>query len=89
MKTTKKDQGNAVKIILETAYESYCCVGEDDMQGIVNLLNSAYIVCAMWDLREIEKVRNCVDFYNNDLMEDNSKYRIIFDNLTYKLVTLV
>lgn len=89
MVATKKEQGNAVEIILETAKEMWRCVGEDTIREIVNLLNAAYMICAMWDLHDSDKIEKYVDLLNMTLDVDKSKTRIIFDDLTYKLAELV
>lgn len=88
MKKDKKYFGNAVKAILCTLDEIYCCIGEDDIESIVNMFNTAHIVAAMWDLKEINLVEEHMLFINTELSNDDSIYRIIKENNTYKLVTL-
>lgn len=85
----KKYFGNAVDAILETIVETWCVMNDETIIDIVNMFNTAHIVAAMWDLKEIEKVENRCNQFNHILSGDNSKYRILKEDNTYTLVTVV
>lgn len=52
MKQNKKYFGNAVQAILDTAIEKYCVGGEENIEAIVRLLNTALDMAFMYDLKE-------------------------------------
>ena len=85
----KKQFGLTVKGILSTATECFVIRGEDDLEAIVNLMNSAYLVAAMWDLKEINDIEEYKNSLNRALASDDSDYRIINDDRIYKVVKLV
>lgn len=85
----KKQFGLTVKGILSTATECFVIMGEDDLEAIVNLMNSAYLVAAMWDLKEINDIEEYKNSLNRALASDDSDYRIINDDRIYKVVKLV
>ncbi len=76
MKRNKKYFGNAVQAILDTAIEKYCVGGDDNLQNIVKLLNTAIDMAFMWDLKEFNSVFNTCAEINSFLIDDNSKYVI-------------
>lgn len=88
MKANKKDFGNGVNAILNTIIEIYCCVGEDDIEDIVNMFNTAHVMAAIWDLKEINLVEEKANNFNGILACDDSIYRIIKEDHTYKLAIL-
>lgn len=86
MKYNKKYFGNVVDAILKTIIETWCVMNDETITDIVNMFNTAHIVAAMWDLKEIEKVENHCQSFNQILACDNSEYRIIKEDNTYLLV---
>lgn len=89
MTHNKKYFGNAVDAILKTIIETYCVMSDETIADIINMFNTAHIVSAMWDLKEIEKVEKYCNQLNQILASDNSKYRILKEDNTYTLVTVV
>lgn len=87
MRENKKYFGNAVDAILKTIIETYCVMSDETITDIINMFNTAHIVSAMWDLKEIEKVEKYCNQLNQILASDNSEYRILKEDNTYKLVT--
>ena len=86
----KKSMGIAVKGILETATEHYNVMGEDALQDVVSLINSAYMICTMWELKEITLLHTYVNRMNCTLNYDASVYRIILDDLCfYRIVKII
>lgn len=88
MKINKKYFGEAVMALNDTIIETYNCVGDDDIVGILTMINSAYQICTIWDLSDFWKIEKVVDYINQQLAEDNSKYRI-FKEIGYKLVEII
>lgn len=86
----KKSMGIAVKGILETATEHYNVMGEDALQDVVALINSAWMMCSIWELKEINLLHTYVNRMNCTLNYDTSVYRIILDDLcAYRVVKII
>lgn len=89
MKHSKKYFGNSVNAILETVTETYCVMGDDTIKDIIKMLNTAHIVSAMWDLKEIDCIESYVNDFNKILQSDDSRYQIIKRNNEYRLLTYI
>lgn len=86
----KKEMGIAVKCVLQTATEHYNVMGEDALQDVVSLINSAYMMCSMWELKETELIYRYINEINFSLNHDSSTYRIILDDFcNYRIVKIV
>lgn len=74
--SNKKYYGDAVQVILDTAIEKYCIGGEENIQAITRLLNIAFDIAYMYDLKEIDAVFHTCAQINSLLQESKSKYSI-------------
>lgn len=72
----KKYYGNAVQAILDTAIEKYCVDGDENLQTIVRLLNTAVDMAFMYDLKEFGLVFSTCAKINSMLMDDKGNYGI-------------
>lgn len=76
MKQNKKELGNAIQVILDTAIEKYCVGGDENMEAIVRLLNTALDMAFMYDLKEINDPSKTCAQINDWLRYDGSDCQI-------------
>lgn len=71
MKQNKKYFGNAVQAILDTAIEKYCVGGEENLEAIARLLNTAIDMAVMYDLKEFNSIFHTCAIINSDILEES------------------